>query len=95
MSFQIHWEDPGGNGKYVWEIGVCNSEKNSAHMCMAFLVSFEDLNMPDTVLGSGNVKTNSSFIQYLLNTYRCCVLVFALWEVPSQQDKSGTKSRTV
>lgn len=56
---------------------------------------FEDLNMPDTVLGSGTVKTNRTFIQYLLNTYRCCVLVIALWELPSQQDKSGTKSRTV
>lgn len=34
---------------------------------------FEDLSMPDTVLGSGNVKANRTFMQYLLNTYRCCV----------------------
>lgn len=56
---------------------------------------FEGLNMPDTVLGSGKVKANRTFMQYLLNTHRCCVLVIALWELPSQQDKSGTKSRTV
>lgn len=27
MSFEVHWEDPSGNGKYVWEIGVWDSEK--------------------------------------------------------------------
>lgn len=75
-----------------WDTGVWNSEEHSAHISVAFLVNFEDLNMPDTVLGSGNVKTNKMFIQYLLNTYRCCVMVIAL---PSQEDKSLTKSRTV
>lgn len=77
-----------------WDTGVWNSEEHSAHISVAFLVNFEDLNMPDTVLGSGTVKLNirCSFIQYLLNTYRCCVMVIAL---PSQEDKSVTKSRTV
>lgn len=95
VSFEIPLEEPSGNVKYaVGYRGLEFREAFCSYLC-GLLVHFEDLNMPDTVLGSGNVKTNKMFIQYLLNTYRCCVMGIALWELPSQEDKSVTKSRTV
>lgn len=58
-----------------------------------FLINFEDLNMPNTVLDSGDVERSKMLIRYLLSTCGHCVVVIALCELTHHQDKSVTKSQ--
>lgn len=58
-----------------------------------FFVNFEDLNMPDTVLDSGDVERSEMLVWYLLSTCGHCVVVIALYELTYRQDKSVTKSQ--
>lgn len=57
------------------------------------LVNFEDLDMTDSVLDSGDVKRSKMFIQYLLSTCGHDVMVIALCELLHHQGESITKSQ--
>lgn len=86
----------------LWQTQIKNFNETSAvgnpaawqgiDLLISIWPIFEDLNIADAVLGSGDVKMSKMFIQSLLNLYRHCVMVITLCKFTYQQDKSITKS---